>query len=59
MYVKAIVTTVVAWFIGLFIDVNIDLGEPQGFMCLRVLLPIIVMGLCILSATKKNGNKKE
>ncbi len=57
MYVKAIVSTLLAWFIGLFIDANIDFGDPQGFLCLRVLFPIVVMGICILSAIKENGNK--
>ena len=57
MYVKAIVSTLVAWFIGLLIDANIDFGEPQGALCLRVLFPIIVMEISILSAIKENGHK--
>ena len=27
---------VASWFIGLFIDVSIDFGDPQGFWTLRV-----------------------
>ena len=32
---------------------NIRLGDPQGFLCLRGLLPVLAMGLCILSELKK------
>lgn len=59
MYIKAIVFTLVAWFVGLLLDANIDLGEPQGFLCLRVLFPVLVMGLCVLGAIKENKNKQE
>ena len=48
---------VASWFIGLFIDVNIDFGDPQGFLALRVLLPILAMGICILKAIKNNEKK--
>ena len=57
MYVQAIVGTVLAWVIGLFADANIDFGDPTGFLCLRVLLPILVMGLCILRAIKNPKEK--
>ena len=53
VYLKAVVCTVLAWFIGLVADANIDFGDPQGFLCLRVLLPLLAMGLCILSELKK------
>ena len=53
MYLKAVVYTVLAWFIGLVVDANIDFGNPQGFLCLRVLLPLLVMGFCILGELKK------
>ncbi len=49
--------TIVAWFIGLVVDANIDFGDPQGFLCLRVLLPILAMGLCILKNLKGNKDK--
>ena len=39
MYLKAAVCTVLAWFIGLVADANINFGDPQGFLCLRLLLP--------------------
>ena len=48
---------VASWFIGLFIDVNIDFGDPQGFWALRVLLPVWAMGICILKAIKNNEKK--
>ena len=50
-------TGVASWFIGLFIDVNIDFGDPQGFWTLRVLLPVLAMGICILKAIKNNEKK--
>ena len=50
-------TEVASWFIGLFIDVNIDFGDPQGFWTLRVLLPVLAMGICILKAIKNNEEK--
>ena len=53
MYLKAAVCTVLAWIIGLVADANINFGDPQGFLCLRVLLPLLAMGLCILSELKK------
>ena len=56
MYMTAIVSTLVAWFAGLFLDANLDFN-PQGFLCLRFLLPLIVMGICILKAIK-DGEKK-
>ena len=50
MYLKAINATLAAWVVGLFADANIRLGDPQG---LRGLLPVLAMGLCILSELKK------
>ena len=48
---------VASWFIGLFIDVNIDFGDSQGFWTLRELLPVLAMGICILKAIKNNEKK--
>ena len=48
MYVKSTVITLAAWFVGLLIDANLDFGDPQGFLCLRVLFPILSMGLCVI-----------
>ena len=52
----AIVWTVLAWVAGLLLDANLSL-QPAGFLCLRVLLPILAMGLCILREIRKNGQK--
>lgn len=40
MYITSIVFTLIAWGAGLLLDANIHLGDPQGFLCLRVLLPV-------------------
>lgn len=48
MYLKATLLTILGWFIGLLLDANIDFGDPMGFLSLRILLPILAMGLCIL-----------
>ena len=48
IYVVAIVVTLLAWFLGLFLDENLDFGDTKGFLCLRVLFPILAMGICIL-----------
>ncbi len=53
MYLKAVVSTLAAWLVGLVADANIQFGDPQGFLCLRVLFPVLAMGLCILSELKK------
>ena len=41
MYIAAIVSTLAAWALGLVLDANIQFGDPQGFLCLRVLLRAI------------------
>ena len=38
MYLKAIISTLAAWFVGLLIDVNLGSGDWQ-ILCLRGLLP--------------------
>ena len=53
-YTFAIFSTLAAWFIGLLADVNIDFGDPQGFLALRVLFPVLAMGICILKALKES-----
>ena len=50
MYLKAIIATLAAWFVGLLIDVNLGSGDWQ---ILWGLLPVLAMGLCILSELKK------
>ena len=44
MYLQAVVWTVLAWFAGLILDANLSI-QPAGFLCLRVLLPMLSMGL--------------
>ena len=48
MYLKATILTILGWFIGMVLDANIDFGAPMGFLSLRILFPILAMGLCIL-----------
>ena len=44
--------TLAAWLVGLLIDVNLGAGDWQ-MLYLRVLLPMLAMGLCVLSELKK------
>ena len=39
--------TLAAWLVGLFIDANTFSGAYLGFLELRVLLPVLTMGLCV------------
>lgn len=53
MCIGAIALTVAAWFAGLLIDANLDLGGGHlGFLCLRILFPILVMGGFVIKAVK-------
>ncbi len=52
----AVLSTLAAWLVGLLLDANLPF-EPTGFLCLRVLLPIIVMGAFILAAV--HNQKKD
>ena len=52
--IVAVLSTLAAWFVGLILDANIGDTNMMGFLCLRVVLPIIVMGVCII---KSNRNK--
>lgn len=52
---STIVFALLAWFAGLLIDANIGF-EPAGFLCLRVVLPMIVLAICIL---KTINDKKD
>ena len=53
MYLKATAATLAAWLVGLLIDVNLGAGDWQ-LLYLRVLLPVLAMGLCILSELKRS-----
>ena len=57
MYLKATLVTIAGWFIGLLLDANIDFGDPMGFLSLRILLPILVMGLCILHELRHGSSR--
>jgi len=59
MYLTAVVCTLLAWVAGLFLDANIDFGDPVGFLSFRILLPVLAMGICILRSIKDNGNKQK
>ncbi len=49
---KVTAATLAAWLVGLLIDVNLGAGDWQ-MLYLRVLLPMLAMGLCVLSELKK------
>lgn len=55
---SSFILTVAAWGVGLMLDGNTS-TNPPGFLCLRVLLPVLVMGLCILHALKSKDSKAE
>ena len=57
MYLKATLLTILGWFIGLILDANIDFGDPMGFLSLRILLPILAMGLCILHELRRDSSR--
>ena len=57
MYLAATLSTISAWFVGLLLDANIGFN-PQGFLCFRILLPVLAMGLCILRAANQNAQNR-
>lgn len=57
MYLKATLVTIAGWFIGMVLDANIDFGDPMGFLSLRILLPILAMGLCILHELRRGRDR--
>ena len=54
MCIAAIISTLAGWFVGLILDANIDFGDPAGFLSLRILFPIIVMGAFIIKNLEKS-----
>ena len=56
MYISAVVSTIVAWFVGLFLDANIGF-EPLGILELRILFPVLTMGVFILKAINDKSSK--
>ena len=57
MYLKATILTILGWFIGMVLDANIDFGDPMGFLSLRILLPNLAMGLCILHELRRGSSR--
>ena len=53
MYGCAILSTLGAYVLGLVLDANIGLS-PLGFLELRMLLPVLAMGLNLLYQINKN-----
>jgi len=56
-YGAMIAAAIGAWVVGLLIDANIGF-EPLGVLELRLLLPMLAIGLCILKAIKDGGKKE-
>ena len=50
---KALGYTILAWLVGLFIDSNINFISPNGYLMLRIILPMLVMGGFILAGNDK------
>ena len=55
VYVWYVLCALAAWFIGLFLDVNLN-WSPVGLPCLRVIFPILVTGIWILQEIR-NGKE--
>ena len=56
MYIGAIISTLVAWFIGLVLDANIS-QDMLDFLELRTLFPILTMGVFVLKAINDKNSK--
>lgn len=54
MYLKATILTILGWFIGLALDWNMKFGDTIG---LRILFPILAMGLCILHELRRGSSR--
>lgn len=49
---RAIGFTLLAWVVGLFADANLPF-EPNGYLMLRLLFPLLAMGGFILAGQNK------
>lgn len=58
MKTGAITLTIIAWIAGLFLDANLGSGDFAGFINLRTLFPILVMGWFILKSNEQNKGEK-
>ena len=52
-YLIAVLATLSAWFAGILLDADIGF-EPIGFLELRIVLPVLAMGLCIINVILKD-----
>lgn len=50
----AVFLTLMTWIVGLVADANFGTGDFAGFLNLRFLLPLLVMGTFILSSINKD-----
>ena len=53
MMCKVLGYTILAWLVGLFIDSNINFISPNGYLMLRIILPMLVMGGFVLAGNDK------
>ena len=53
MYLKTIFFMLIGWFAGLILDANIGYGDYCGLTSFRILFPLVVMSVCILSEIEK------
>ncbi len=51
MYGALIASAIAAWFVGFVLDVNVGSDVP-AMMNLRLLFPMITVGICIIKAIK-------
>ncbi len=56
MYIGAVLSTVAAWFVGLLLDANVS-PDMLGFLELRILFPVLTMGLFVLKAINDKNTK--
>ncbi len=50
---SAVIFTVLAWIVGILLDANV----MGGFLSLKTLLPLLVMGACVLWGLSENEKK--
>ncbi len=56
MYIGAVVSTIIAWVVGLLLDANVS-PDMLGFLELRILFPILTMGVFVLKAINDKNSK--
>ena len=58
MTLLSVLATLAAWFLGIVLDANLKFGFGQaGWLELRILLPILVMGAFIVHMLDKKKDK--